>query len=200
LRGKPFIFSAPSGTGKTTITRALLARFDHLVLSVSTTTRSPRGAEEDGVAYHFVDRTTFEARVAAGQMLEWAEVHGNLYGTDAAFVEAELAAGHNVLFDIDVQGGHQLRDALPESVLLFLLPPSYAELERRLRARGTDSDLEIERRLGVARAEARAALDYDVFVVNDALDSAIDRCAEVLCSVALEKTGLATAQAFVNTD
>ena len=179
-RGIPFVVSAPSGTGKTTVCHRLVSADAGLGLSVSHTTRSPRPAERDGVDYHFVSRERFERLVAEGAFLRHAEYRGNLYGTSRAAVEAPLAAGRDLLLEIEVQGARQLRTRLPEARFVFLLPPSRAELEHRLRARGTESDEVIARRLDVAAQELPEVLRYDYAVVNDVLDAAVDRVLEIV--------------------
>ncbi len=152
--GLLLVLSAPSGAGKTTLAHRLRASHADAVFSVSVTTRAPRGQERDGIDYHFVSAERFAALVAQGALAEWAEVHGQRYGTLRETVEAALRAGRIALFDIDVQGGAQLRHAFPrESATVFILPPSVAELERRLRGRSTDSEDVIARRLAAARAE-----------------------------------------------
>ena len=175
--GLLLVLSAPSGAGKTTLAHAFRAAHADAVFSVSVTTRAPRGAERDGVDYHFVTRERFEALVGEGAFAEWAEVHGQRYGTLRATVEATLAAGRIALFDIDVQGGAQIKAAWPaEAATVLILPPSVAELERRLRGRSTDSEEVIRGRLAVARAEVRRALaSYDYVVVNDVLEEALGR-------------------------
>jgi len=187
--GLLLVLSAPSGAGKTTLARRLAAVEADARFSVSATTRAPRGAERDGVDYHFVSRERFEALVAAGALAEWAEVHGNLYGTLGATVEEALARGQIALFDIDVQGGSQLRAHWPErAATVFILPPSMAELERRLRARSTDPAPVIALRLAAARQEiARGAVLYDYLVVNDDLDRAL---ADLRAIVAWERARL----------
>lgn len=173
-RGFPVVLSAASGTGKTTLSHLLLDSDRSLVLSISTTTRAPRGSEEHGVDYHFVDVAGFEAMIARGAFIEHARVHGNHYGSSREWTEAQLAQGTDVLFDIDVQGGRQIKKLFPEAVLIFILPPTMDELEGRLRRRGTDSDPVIARRLAAARAEISAGLrDYDYLVVNERLDQAL---------------------------
>ena len=172
--------SAPSGTGKTTITRQMVAERERLALSVSTTTRAIRPGEIDGTHYRFVSVDAFQRAIAEGRFLEWAEVHGNFYGSDAQWVDAQLRSGRDLLFDIDVQGGHQIRAARPEATLILIIPPSWDELERRLRSRRTDSDEVIERRLMAAHQELVDAADYDVIVVNDRLDDALGDVRRVL--------------------
>jgi guanylate kinase len=168
------VLSAPSGAGKTTLARRFVAARDDAHFSISATTRAPRGAERDGVDYHFVSPERFAAQVAEGAFAEWAEVHGHRYGTLRDTVEEALAAGRVAVFDIDVQGGARIKAQWPrQSVAVFVLPPSMAELERRLRARSTDRDESIVRRLAVARTEIeRGAAQYDYLVVNDDLELA----------------------------
>jgi guanylate kinase len=175
LPGQLLVLSAPSGAGKTTLARRLLERHADAVFSVSATTRAPRGAERDGVDYHFVTPARFAAWVAEGAFAEWADVHGRRYGTLRATVEAALARGQVALFDIDVQGGEQLKAAFPrEATTVFILPPDAAELERRLRGRSTEGEEAIARRLAAAHAEVRRGLrSYEYVVVNDALEEAL---------------------------
>ena len=172
--GMLLILSAPSGAGKTTLAMRLRqALGERCLFSVSYTTRAPRGAERDGVDYHFVDRARFEAMIAAGELLEWAEVYGNLYGTHRSYAE-EAKRGRIVVFDIDVQGGTQIKRKHPEAASVFVLPPSMRELERRLRERGTDADEVIRRRLNAAREEIeRGGTSYDFVVINGVLEEAL---------------------------
>jgi guanylate kinase len=176
------VLSAPSGAGKTTLARRLVGREPDARFSVSATTRPPRGAERDGVDYHFLSPARFEELLARGAFAEWAEVHGHRYGTLQATVDEALSAGRIAVFDIDVQGGEAIRARWPDrAVSIFLLPPSMAELERRLRGRSTDSEEAIARRLVAARAEvARGAAAYDYLVVNDDLDEALAQVAAVV--------------------
>lgn len=165
------ILSAPSGTGKTTLARRLVASRPGALFSVSYTTRAPRGGEQEGADYHFVDEQRFREMIAKGEFLEWAQVHDHHYGTP----RSALSSGASlVVFDIDVQGGESIKKQHPDAVRALVLPPSLGELERRLRARSTDSDVTIRRRLHAARIEIRLALaaGYEYWVVNDALDSA----------------------------
>ncbi len=200
MAGRLFVFSAPSGVGKTTITRQMVAEHPNLRLSVSTTTRPIRPGEVDGEHYRFVSEADFRAAVARGQFLEWAEVHGNLYGSDGAWVDTIVAQGLDVLFDIDVQGGHQIRAARADSTLVLIVPPSWQELERRLRGRGTDSDAVIARRLAAARSELVASADYDVVVVNDDLPRALDEVRAVLRGGSASEEGRRVLQALVKSD
>jgi guanylate kinase len=174
LPGLLLVLSAPSGAGKTTLAHRFRAAHPEAVFSVSVTTRSPRGAEREGLDYQFVTPERFSALVARGAFAEWAEVHGQRYGTLRATVEEALAAGRVAIFDIDVQGGSQIKAAWPrEAATVLVLPPDTAELERRLRGRSTDSDDTIRRRLAAARAEvARGLASYDYVVVNEMLEDA----------------------------
>ncbi|HET6906733.1 MAG TPA: guanylate kinase [Rhodanobacteraceae bacterium] len=181
--GTLFIVSAPSGAGKSTLVNALLAREPGIALSISHTTRAPRPGEINGRQYHFVDRATFEAMVVRGEFLEHAEVFGNLYGTSLAGVRAQLAAGHDVLLEIDWQGAQQVRKAVPGCVSIFILPPSRAELERRLRARASDSEATIERRLAESREEMSHAHEFDCVIVNDAFDDALAQLQAIVHAV-----------------
>jgi guanylate kinase len=161
-----FIISAPSGSGKSTLVNRLLAADDKLTFSVSYTTRAPRGHEVDGEDYHFVSRADFEAMVAHGEFLEWAEVFGNYYGTHQNELEKARNQGKDLVLDIDVQGARQLKCRYPEAVSVFILAPSRQILEQRLRARGEDKDAVIERRLREAAEEIRRYGDYDYVLVN----------------------------------
>lgn len=178
--GRLFIVAAPSGAGKSTLVNALLAREPGIVLSISHTTRAPRPGDVDGVQYHFVDRATFEHMVVHGDFLEHADVFGNYYGTSRGAVEPILATGRDVLLEIDWQGAEQVRRTMPESVSIFILPPSRAELERRLRARGTDSEATIEKRLAASREEISHADEFDCIVVNDDFDEAVARLQRIV--------------------
>ncbi len=174
-QGNLFIVSAPSGAGKSTILKKLLAKVPNLAFSVSHTTRTPRPGESNGQDYHFVDRPTFEGMREDQAFLEWAEVHGNLYGTSRTAIEAQQAKGIDVFLDIDVQGAKQLRDCgHPGAIFLFIAPPSWPELERRLRGRGTDPEETVQLRLHNARKEMEDAARYDYLVLNDRLDEAVE--------------------------
>ncbi len=174
-RGRLVVVSAPSGAGKSSVCNALVARNADVAVSISYTTRPARGSERDGVEYHFVEDTRFDAMIAAGQFLEWADVHDRRYGTARADVGALLVAGKDVLFDIDVQGGMQIQRAAPDSALLvFVLPPSVEELVRRLTGRGTESADQIASRLHTAIWELEQGLAYDCHLVNDRLDEAVE--------------------------
>ena len=168
-RAAPVVLVAPSGTGKTTLARHLVAGSDRYVFSVSATTRPPRPGERDGVDYRFVDRSTFEAMVAAGELAEWAEVHGRLYGTPRAELEAAAERGEHVVLDIDVQGARQIRRNVPDSKLIFVLPPDVDIMMARLTGRGTEAPQEIARRLESALLELQAVPEFEHVVVNDDL-------------------------------
>ncbi len=197
-RGVCLVISAPSGAGKSSLTRALLATESNLALSVSVTTRAPRAHEEEGAHYFFRTEAQFEALVASGELLEWARVYGRGYGTPRAPVEAALAAGRDVVFDIDWQGHRQLRAALPADVVgLFVLPPSLAVLEARLRGRGTDDAAEITRRMQTARAEIAHAPEFDHVLVNAAFDTALAGCRAVLHAARLATSRLSGLPGFI---
>ena len=166
------VLSGPSGVGKDAVIEEIRARAPWIWLSISMTTRKPRDYEVDGKHYHFVDRRTFEHQVRTGQLLEWAEFAGNLYGTPRGAVEAHLAVGDPVLLKIDLQGARQVRDAMPDARLVFLAPPSVDELKRRLRGRGTESEETIRRRMEHADDELRAEPEFDLTVVNDSIERA----------------------------
>lgn len=171
--GTLFIVAAPSGAGKTTLVRELLAQDAAIRLSVSYTTRAPRAAERDGHDYHFIDIQTFLAMRERGDFLEWAEVHGNFYGTSRSWLLDEMRAGRDTLLEIDWQGAQQVRVLMPEAVGIFILPPSLAELERRLRARGQDSEDVIQRRVAAALGEMRHVDEFDFVIINNNLQEAL---------------------------
>jgi guanylate kinase len=179
--GVGLVIAAPSGAGKSTITRALLAAEAEVEISVSVTTRQPRPGERDGIDYHFMSETAFQASIERGELLEWARVFGRCYGTKRAPVEAALQAGRDVLFDIDWQGWRQLRKALPHhAVGVFVLPPSLAALRARLVRRAGDDAAEIERRLEAARGEISHWREFDHIVINDDLESCVAEVRAVL--------------------
>jgi guanylate kinase len=174
-RGLLFIVSAPSGAGKTTIVERLVEQMPGLKMSRSYTSRTPRDGEIDGVDYNFVTRSRFEAMIAAGEFLEWADVFGNLYGTCETDTERLLVAGHDVVLVIDVQGARKVRQRGLPVVTVFVMPPSLDVLEQRLRGRSKDAEAAIQRRLQVAREEVAAFPEYEYVVVNDELDTAVER-------------------------
>ena len=167
MSGTLYIVAAPSGAGKTSLTRALLACESDIELSVSYTSRAPRPGEDDGVHYHFVSRSEFEAMIARGEFFEHAVVHGDLKGTGRAAVAQALAKGRDVLLEIDWQGARQVREKMRGCVSIFILPPSREELERRLRTRASDSEEVIRRRLADARRDLEHAAEFDYVLVND---------------------------------
>ena len=171
--GSLLVIAAPSGAGKTTLTRMALARNPRLALSISTTTRAPRPGEQDGVDYHFVSVETFRQMQAAGEFLESAEVHGNFYGTTRRGIETLLSDDRDVILEIDWQGAQQIRKIYPESVGVFILPPSFDVLERRLQGRGQDSAEVIARRVANAREELAHLDEFPYVIINENLDEAL---------------------------
>ncbi len=183
-RGRLFIVSAPSGTGKTTLVERLVQAVPDLVLSRSFTSRAPRAGEADGVDYNFISRERFEAMIAAGDFLEYADVFGNFYGTSASETERVLASGQDLVLVIDVQGARQVRLRGFDSVGVFVLPPSFPVLEARLRKRSKDTEAAMARRLEVARSEVAAVAEYDYVVINDEVEPAVGR---LCCIVQAER-------------
>ncbi len=171
-KGKLYVFSGPSGAGKGTITRALLEE-DNVDLSISMTTRAPREGEEEGKHYFFVSKEEFQSNIDKGMMLEWAKVYDNMYGTPKEAVMKKLERGHDVILEIDIQGGLQVKKAMPETVLIYILPPSLAELRARLEGRQTDSPEIIEARLSEALNEIKLMGEYDYYVINEEIEQAI---------------------------
>ncbi len=171
--GRLTLITGPSGVGKGTLVQRLLALHPSIWLSISATTRAPRNGEVEGEHYFFLGRDAFERQVAEGGFLEWAEFAGNLYGTPRQPVEAQLAAGRPVLLEIELEGARQVRQSFPAGFQIFVEPPSFAELERRIRGRGTDSEEAIARRLERARIELAAAPEFDALLVNGDLDAAL---------------------------
>lgn len=185
MSGSLFIIAAPSGAGKSSLVGALLEADGKLELSVSHTTRAPRAGEIAGRDYHFVDQRTFIAMRERGEFLESAEVHGNLYGTSRAWVESRMAAGSDLVCEIDCQGAEQLRDVYADAVAIFILPPSLAELERRLRARATDSEEVIRRRLTAASREMARSPGFDYAIINADFSVALAQLQAVVAAARL---------------
>ena len=180
-QGTLFVISAPSGAGKTTVLQQVLQGLSGISFSISHTTRRPRSGEQDGKDYHFTDSATFKKMIEQQEFLEWAEVHGNFYGTSKAAIASYLDSGSDIILDIDVQGAAQVRQAADvASVSVFILPPSLAELEKRLRGRGTDADDIIATRLINARQEIEAAELYDHIIINDSIDTAVQMVRSVI--------------------
>jgi guanylate kinase len=174
-QGNLFIISAPSGTGKTTILKRTLAVMKNISFSVSHTTRPPRAGEQEGVAYHFIDKDTFAVMQRDNVFLEWAMVHGNFYGTSKSAILAATVKGRDVILDIDVQGALQVKKKTGgKNVSIFIVPPSLAELEKRLAGRSTETEADITTRLENAREEMNSLGDYDYVIVNDTVDQAVE--------------------------
>ena len=173
-KGKTFIISGPSGVGKSTVLSALLERRPNVYFSVSATTRDPRPGELDGIHYHFMDVDSFRKWIAMDQFLEYAKYVGNFYGTPKRFVDEAMEQGKDVILDIEVQGAIQVTSKRPETVRIFIAPPSWAELERRLTERGTDSKDKIQKRSLRAKVEFQTAHTYDYFVINDTVENAVE--------------------------
>ncbi len=180
-KGKTFIISGPSGVGKSTVLSALFQGRDDLYFSVSATTRAPRPGEKHGVDYHFIEPETFRQWIVDGEFLEYAEYVGNFYGTPKKYVDAAMEEGKDVILDIEIQGATQVHNLRPDVVRIFIAPPSWKELERRLTARGTDSPEKVQKRLLRAKVELQTADHYDYFVINDTVDNAVRE----LCAIML---------------
>jgi guanylate kinase len=174
MAGSLYIVAAPSGAGKTTLVRLLLEHEPAVRLSISWTTRAPRPGEQDGREYHFVTAEAFRAMIGRGEFLEWAEVHGNYYGTSKKWIADQLAAGSDVLLEIDWQGAQQVRALFPAAIGIFVLPPSLDELTRRLTGRGTDPEEVVALRLAAARTEMSHVGEFDYVIINDRLEQALE--------------------------
>lgn len=181
-KGKTFIISGPSGVGKSTVLRALFEGRDDLYFSVSATTRAAREGEVDGKDYHFIAADRFRAMIEEEAFLEYAEYVGNFYGTPKKFVDEAMESGRDVILDIEIQGAQQICAKRPETVRIFIAPPSWAELERRLTARGTDDVDKVQKRLLRAKVELKMADRYDYFVINDTVESAVFQLKSILCA------------------
>ncbi|HWJ87853.1 MAG TPA: guanylate kinase [Pelagibacterium sp.] len=197
-RGVMLVIASPSGAGKSSISRALFAQDPNIRLSVSVTTRARRTDEIDGTHYHFIDIPAFEKLRDEGNLLEWAEVHGNFYGTPRAEVEDSLAAGRDILFDIDYQGTLQLyENCRDDMVTVFILPPSIAELRARLERRAQDSSGTIEKRLRNARKEMEHYCEYDYVLVNEDLEQSVQMVRSILASARLQRPRQTRLEGFV---
>jgi guanylate kinase len=182
MNGQIFVLSAPSGAGKSTIKEALMERVEGLAYSISHTSRPPRGKERDGIEYHFVSRGKFEEMILENAFLEWAQVHDHLYGTALHAVNAQMSAGWDIVMDLDVQGGRNVKRQFPDSILIFLLPPSLKVLEKRLVARGTDDHQVIQKRMTRASEEIKNCSWYDYIVINDDLEKAVSESRSIVLS------------------
>lgn len=179
-KGCLIVVSGPSGTGKGTICGELLKRHPEISYSISATTRAPREGEQNGVNYYFLQKAEFEQMIAAGELLEWAEVYGNYYGTPLKKIRERLAEGQDVLLEIDTQGALNVKEKMPEGILIFIVPPSLEELERRLRGRGTDAEESIVRRLAQAEKEIGLAKEYNYIVENDRVELALAKVEAII--------------------
>jgi guanylate kinase len=194
MPGNLFVVVAPSGAGKTSLVTKLLEREPNIHLSISYTTRAPRDGEAHGRDYRFVSRAEFESMIAAGDFLEHANVYGNYYGTSRRWIDEELAGDHDVLLEIDWQGAGQLRGIFPHMVGIFILPPSLAELRRRLEARGKDAPEAIDRRMASAREEISHVLEFEYIIVNESFDSALMDLSAVVRAARLSRAQQAVRQ------
>jgi len=200
MTGTLYIVAAPSGAGKSSLVNALLEREREIVLSISHTTRPPRPGDVDGEHYHFVNRGVFERLIADNAFLEHAEVFGNLYGTSRKAVEPLLEQGRDVLLEIDWQGARQVRKVMPDSVSIFILPPSREELERRLRTRAADSAITIARRLAESREEIAHVDDFDYVIVNDEFADALGDLRSIVATRRLRREAQAKRHAALIAD
>jgi len=181
-KGLLVVFSGPSGAGKDTILRRLLEKNQNIRLSVSATTRTPRSGEINGVDYHFISKEQFHTMLEQGEMLESAEYCGNCYGTPSEPIRNWLSEGYDVILEIEVQGGAQIKQKCPDCASIFMLPPSLEALENRLRARGTEVDEVIQNRLAVARKEILEAGNYDYLIINDTVDNTVNEIDQIICA------------------
>ena len=195
--GNLYAVAAPSGAGKSTLVKALLELDSHLTLSISHTTRKPRGQDQQGREYHFVDEPTFRAMTQRGEFVEWAEVHGHLYGTSRGAIEDRITGGHDVLLEIDWQGALQIKRLFPNAILIFLLPPSWDELLQRLQRRGEDDPAVIAQRMENARIEVSQARHFDFVIINALFESALFDLKAIVHSQRLKYASLLRARPAV---
>ncbi len=181
-KGLLLVFSGPSGTGKGTVCKALMKDSPGLCLSVSATTRLPRNGEVKGANYFFLEKEDFKRMIKEGQFLEWAEVYGNYYGTPLPFVQKAMDRGDDIMLEIDIQGAFQVKEKMPEAILIFVAPPSMAELKLRLTERGADSPEEIQKRLLCAVDEMKLAGEYDYIIINDELARAVEQAQAIIAA------------------
>jgi guanylate kinase len=184
-----YIVSAPSGSGKSTLVAELLRQVNNLDFSISYTTRPPRGPEQNRKEYFFVSKEEFKAMIDAGEFLEYADVFGNYYGTARRFLREAEEHGHDLLLDIDVQGASQIMEGIPDAVSIFILPPDWDTLERRLRSRGLDAEAVIRRRLDTARREIENYSKYDYILINDLLEQSVDQLKDIVLAERLRQSG-----------
>jgi guanylate kinase len=197
--GRIFVVSGPSGSGKSTLIRAVRQRVPDLGYSVSHTSRSPRGQERNGVEYHFVSKEDFQKRIDEEEFVEWAEVYQDLYGTSVSSLKSQIAAGQDVIMDIDVQGARNIKDHFREAILIYVLPPSLEILERRLRERQTEGEEAIRTRLKKAAKEIKNCVSYDYLLFNDQLDQTVEELRSILIAERCRKAvRLARAQTLFN--
>ena len=195
--GTLFVVAAPSGAGKSSLVKALLELDAHLTVSISHTTRAPRGQEQPGREYHFIDEAAFRRMIAGGDFVEWAEVHANLYGTSRVEIEQRMREGEDVALEIDWQGALQIKRLFPNAVLIFILPPSFAELRQRLQRRGEDNAEVIERRMANARVEVSQARHFDFLIINALFETALFDLKAIVHSQRLKYAALQRARPAV---
>ena len=195
--GTLFVVAAPSGAGKSSLVKALLELDAHLTVSISHTTRAPRGQEQPGREYHFIDEADFRRMIAGGDFVEWAEVHANLYGTSRVEIEQRMREGEDVALEIDWQGALQIKRLFPNAVLIFILPPSFAELRQRLQRRGEDNAEVIERRMANARVEVSQARHFDFLIINALFETALFDLKAIVHSQRLKYAALQRARPAV---
>jgi len=189
--GNLLVLSGPSGAGKSALAATILRLVPRLRFSISYTTRAPRGVEQNGLEYHFVDQATFDALIRSGELLEWAEVYGNYYGTSKKLIDECLMQGDDVLLDVDVQGAQSIRERRPEAITIFIMPPSYQVLRQRLESRKLDKDYVIEQRLKIACNEIKYYTNYDFLIINSEFDKSIEELKAIVLSSRCRRTSRA---------